>query len=396
VKVLHVVSYLSRSSGGIASVVVGLANAQKSLGHEVAICTTDRDYPPASCLSVEVLSRDLMKGVVLETFSVEHPAILFSHSMRLWLRANMDEYDLVHVHGLYRFPVTYAATLARKRSVPYVVTPHGSLDPYVYRQSSKSVFLKRLYEKFFDWPNLNDKGAIHYTSADEQQLSSFFDFSAPSFVVPNGLAWSEYEHLPARGGLRKRFAADDSPIVLFLGRINFKKGLDILIPAMVDVLEMIPSARLWLVGPEADDDYGQKVRGWVRDYGIQGNVDWIGSLYGRDVVQAYVDSDVFVLPSYTENFGMTVAEAMASGVPVVISNKVNIHAEVEASGSGIVTNCDSTEVGQALMALLQDPGRRAVMGRSGRSYVHKHWTWDSVSRSMISNYQKVIDSFVRS
>ena len=149
-------------------------------------------------------------------------------------------------------------------------------------------------------------------------------------MIPNGIDWERFRTLPPRGALRARWGLHDEPVVLFLGRIHFKKGLDLLIPAFDRCDAGCRMAQLVIAGPE-NDDYGQKVRGWVRERGLDASVHFVGLLSGPDVVQAYVDADVFALPSYTENFGMTVAESMACALPVVISDQVNIHAEVAAS-----------------------------------------------------------------
>ena len=108
------------------------------------------------------------------------------------------------------------------------------------------------------------------------------------------------------------------------------------------------------------------------------------------MIQSFVDSDLFVLPSYAENFGMAVVEALACGAPVVISDQVNIHGEVAAAGVGLVTRCDAGEVAEALCTLLADPARRIAMGAAGRALVQRKWTWDVVASQLMAEYEKVI------
>jgi glycosyltransferase involved in cell wall biosynthesis len=268
--------------------------------------------------------------------------------------------------------------------------PHGALDPYLYDKSSRSVWLKRLYERWFDLPNLHGAGAIHYTAEEERERVGFLKLRAPSFVVPNGLDWALYRSLPPRGELRARWGLGEAPLVLFLGRLHFKKGLDLLIPAFDEVRKKIADAQLVIAGPE-NDGYGLKVRGWVRERGLQHAVHFVGPLHGTDVVQAYVDADVFALPSYTENFGMTVAEAMACALPVVISDQVHIHAEVTQAGAGLVTRCESAEVAAALEALLRAPERRRAMGEVGRRLVQDRYTWPAIVDALIQEYEAVIE-----
>ena len=395
-RILHIISTLAPASGGPTQVIKDLANAQADAGHVVTVCTTDRGNPAREKLPREHFDQLYTVGVSLKAFPVQYAPLLYSSGMARWLERALSDFDIVHIHGLYRFPPTYAAWQARRQGVPYVIRPHGSIDPYLYGKSSAgSVRFKRLYERWFDLPNLHAAGAIHYTAEEERERASFLGLRAPSFVEPNGLDWARYRELPARSALRARWGLGEAPIVLFLGRLHFKKGLDLLIPAFAALRKRVPDAQLVIAGPD-NDGYGEKVRGWVRERGLEAAVHFVGSLHGADVVQAYVDADVFALPSYTENFGMTVAEAMACTLPVVISDQVNIHAEVSGAGAGLVTRCDADETATALVALLQDPDRRRGMGEAGRRLVQARYTWPAIVESLTREYQVVIDRHGRS
>jgi len=388
-RVLHVISTMAPSSGGTTTVVESLLAAQAHGGLEVTLCTTDRDNPPSKRLDATSVRDRLAPMIATHVFPAEMPSLLISRALRAWLRRNIGRFDLVHAHGLYRFPSTYAVRLARRCGVPSVICLHGSLDPFLYRQSSRSVRLKRLWERWFDLPNLHGASAIHYTTEDERERASFLKLRAPSFVVPNGLDWARFAALPARGAFRARLGIGDAPLVLFLSRLNFKKGLDLLVPAFARVRARYPDAVLALVGPD-NEGYGAKVRGWVAEQGLVDAVRFVDHLQGEAVLQAYVDADVFALPSYTENFGMVVAESLACGTPVVISDQVNIHGEVAAAGAGLVTRCDAGEVAEALCALLGDAPRRRAMGTAGRALVQRQWTWDVVARQLTAEYETVI------
>ena len=174
------------------------------------------------------------------------------------------------------------------------------------------------------------------------------------------------------------------------GRIHSVKGLDLLVPAFDMVRRNLPDARLVIAGPE-NDDYGRKVHRWVQERGLDAAVYFAGPLHGSDVIQAYVDADVFALPSYTENFGMTVAEAMACALPVVTSEYVNINAEVSGAGAGLVTHCDANDLASALEALLRDADRRHAMGDAGRRLVQERYTWPAIVEALTAEYRKVIN-----
>lgn len=388
-KILHVVQAVARNFGGPQTVLHSLVGAQVTAGHAVDVISTNVDAPDG-VLSITPNVFVELDRARWQHCSVEFRSLLFSRSFRNCIKRFISRYDIAHIHGLYRFPPTYAAWQARRRGVPYIIRPHGSLDPYLYDKSTAgSVFLKRLYERWFDLPNLHAAGAIHYTAEEERERAAFLNLRAPSFVVPNGLDWGHYRELRARGALRARWGLGVAPMVLFLGRLHFKKGLDLLIPAFDTLRQHMPDVQLVIAGPE-NDDYGQKVRGWVRERALDAMVHFVGPLHGADVVQAYVDADVFVLPSYTENFGMTVAEAMACALPVVISDQLNIHAEVAGAGAGLVTNCDAGEIAQALEVLLREDERRRAMGEAGRRLVQQRYTWPAIVDALTQEYERVI------
>ncbi len=388
-KILHVLETLSSRYGGPVSVLVALAEAQQQAGHQVTIATTNADHPRGT---YHAPGWDALGGGAVPVYyaPVHFASLRVSWALATYLRGNLSDFDLVHIHGLYRFPPTYAASLARRQGVPYIVMPHGALDPYLYdRSSTGRLRFKRLYERWFDLPNLRAAGAIHYTAGEERDRAAFLNLRAPSFVVPNGLDWAQYHTLPARGALRARWGLGEAPLVLFLGRLHFKKGLDLLIPAFDALRRRVPDVQLVIAGPE-NDNYGDQVRGWVRDHALDAAVHFVGPLHGTEVVQAYVDADVFALPSYTENFGMTVVEAMACELPVVISDQVNIHAEISGAGAGLVTRCDAGEVAQALEILLADADRRRAMGEAGRRLVQARFTWPAIVETLTAEYERVI------
>jgi glycosyltransferase involved in cell wall biosynthesis len=389
-KILHVAETLSSRFGGPVAVVVSLAEAQCRAGHQVTIVTTNADHPRGV---YRAAGWDALEGTDVRVFyaPVEFAPLRVSLRLAGYLKQHAREADLVHIHGLYRFPQTYAAHVARSQQVPYIITPHGALDSYIYRNSSAgSVTLKRLYERWFDLPNLHAAGAIHYTAEAERAGATFLRLRAPTFVLPNGVSWDRYSDLTARGGLRARLGLQEEPIVLFVGRLHPVKGLDLLIPAFGALRARVPNSHLVIAGPEVGQ-FGRQVREWVAECNLRDSVHFLGHLQGSDMMQAYVDADVLTLPSYTENFGMTAVEAMACRLPVVVSDQVKIHREISHAGAGLVTACDSGELAIALETLLRDRDRRVAMGAAGRCLIQQRYTWPGIVASMTEEYQNVID-----
>jgi len=389
-RILHVIQNMSPRHGGPTTVLKALTHAQALAGLDVTLCTTNEDYPVGQMdVPTDVPVKE--NGVTVWYHRVHFFPLVFSVTLAKWLKREIAGFDIVHIHGLYRFPSSYAAWCAWKERVPYLIRPHGSLDPFLYKQSRYSLPLKRIYERLFDIPNLNGAAAIHYTAQEEAERTAFLDLRAPAVVVPNGLDWSEYEGLPERGRFRRRIDLDRrTPLVLFLGRLNFKKGLDLLVPAFAQVAKNLPEARLAIVGPD-NEGYGAKVRQWCREQGVADKVVFVDHLGPEEVKQAYVDADVFVLPSYTENFGMTVVEAMACGCPVVISDQVNIWREIQEEGAGLVVGLNPAQIANAICRVLADKEASGEMGKRGRMAAERRYAWPRIVEQLTQVYRKVIE-----
>lgn len=395
---MHVASIVAPRYGGSGISSQSIARYQAKAGHSVALLTTNVDYPKGS-LPVPSERAVLDDGLVKRHFSVQFRPLLISLPLRTWLKQHIRSFDIVHIHGLYRFPVSYAAWQARQAGIPYIIGLHGALDPFLYRQSRFGAFavpLKRIYERLFDFPNLNHAAAIHYTTEEEAKRAAFLRLHAKPVIVPNGIDWESYENLPARGSFRGQLGIDEqTPLVLFLGRINFVKGLDLLVPAFSEIAQQEPRARFAIVGPD-NDGYGTKVKRWCREKGIEGKVFFMGHLYPEDVKKAYVDASVFVLPSYTENFGMTVVEAMACGCPVIISDQVKICREVLEDGAGLVVGLDSHRIADAVCRLLSNKQEAEAMGARGRQAAKIRYAWQCIADQMTKVYLDIIrDSTAR-
>lgn len=390
-KIVHVIHNLSPKFGGPTTVLKALAKEQANVGHNVTILTTNLDYPKG----ILTLQRNgTVNGslVKIEYHPSEISTGFFSTGIAKRLNDSVHKADILHIWCLYRFPQAYACFIARKNRCPYIVRPCGALEPFLYRQSAISMPLKRIYEKLIEWPNIRKAAAINCVTKQEAINLPDFISRENVFVIGNGLGWGEDFILPEYGRFRKRFGVNNDPMVLFLGRINFKKGLDLLIPAFSNVAKKHPTAKLAIVGPD-NDGYGRKVRNWCREAGILGKVIFVEYLSPEEVRQAYVDADVFVLPSYTENFGMTVVEAMACGCPVIVSNQVNICREVQEGGAGLVVDLNHIKIEEAICLVLSNKDLAKQMGRDGKQNVKKHYSWPSIVEQMTKVYKDSINEY---
>ena len=178
-------------------------------------------------------------------------------------------------------------------------------------------------------------------------------------------------------------------IILFLGRINWIKGLDILVKAYSRLAKERSDVHLLIVGSD-EERYGEKVKSWLKNESISARVTFTGMLTSREKLEAFTGSDVFALPSYSENFGMAAVEAMACNVPVIISNKVGIYKEVESTKAGLIIATNPNELYDALVKLLDNKRESLEMGKRGRKLVEEHFAIEKVADRMIKTFEEII------
>jgi glycosyltransferase involved in cell wall biosynthesis len=396
-KILHVIPTLGPLAGGANVSCFELCRALAELGEDVTIFATDVDVPRDIPSGV----KDLVKGGVrLRFFPIFGPrAYPVSIPLVRALLETIPRCDVVHIHSMYRFHLPATAFLCHWFNVPYVVKPHGSVDPYMY---SHKRFRKRIHEWLFDGPAYRAAAAIQFTAGDEMRLAystGFFERNEKSgVVIPNGVVIPEGLQ-PGKNGtyvneIERRRLLDQFPalvgrkIILFLGRINFKKGFELLVPAFTEVLKKHPDSMLVIAGPD-NEGYGQKVRKWLSDEGVSDKSIFTGMLSGSTKAAMYAIADVFVLPSYSENFGVAIAEAMLAGCPVIISNRVNIWQEIADADAGLVINCDAGELTNAITSVLEQPPLSETLRRNGRSLVLQKFTWGKIAPQMLQLYKSL-------
>lgn len=369
-----------------------MARAIASLGHSVSIYTTNQDGP--SELNVLTDQPVFKDGIEIRYFPIQHPRFWgFSIPLIRALREAIRGYDIVHIHSMYLFHDIVAAHYCRKFNVPYLIRPHGTLDPFIYKRHR---LRKSIMELLFERKNIQYATAIHFTTEEEKKLAAPSISKTSGVVVPLGIDLYEYKNLPEQGLFRSRYPeVDGKKIVLFFGRMNFKKGLNILVRAFGQMVKKRENVQLVLAGPD-NEGYGEKVRDWLHREGILDHATFTGMLTGEDKLSVLQDADVFALPSYSENFGISVVEAMACGVPVIISDKVNIWREVVAGGAGRVAPCDVDRFAEIILDLLDNPEMAKQMGDKGKALVKKRFQWSDVALVLENVYRSMISGQISS
>lgn len=380
-RVLHVIASLAPESGGTAKACFEMARAVARRGHRVSIFTTDDGYPTGR--QSERWERD---GVDIRLFKRQSP-YFFGTSWPLAdaLEAEIGGYDAVHLHSFYLFHDWATAQACRRNGVPYVLQPHGSLDPYQFRQHRLRKFvIERLFQ------NAVTRGAryLHYTAEEEMRLSTPYALGVPGVVIPLGLDLSDYQPIALRGTFRRRHPEIGArPIVLFLGRLHAKKGLDVLARAFAESLRRGLDAHLVIAGP--DDGMKASVQRILESEGVASHATFTGMVEGAEKLALLADADVFALPSWSENFGIAVVEALATGVPVLVSNHVNIWREIIASGCGLVTPIDEAQVSEAIVRMLGDRKTLDAMRARGKALVAERFAWPRVAEALEALYAEI-------
>jgi glycosyltransferase involved in cell wall biosynthesis len=384
---VHVIASIAARTGGPAKAVVDMARAVAARGHEVEIHTTDRAMDTAEAEAWRDPAK--ARGVSIHIHRQGFPATFaVSWPLARALDQAIPKADVVHIHSLYLFHVWYAARVARASRVPYLLRPHGSLDPFLWKRHRAR---KALVEFAFQNRVIDGAAALHWTAEEEMRLAAPYTRGAKGVVVPNGIDISEFADLPPRGEfVAKHPQLAGTKPVLFLSRLNFKKGLDVLIPAFRKARDADPALRLLIAGP--DDGYAATARELVARHGLDSDTLWIGMLAGRDKLAAFVDCALFALPSWSENFGIAIVEAMACGAPVAISDRVNIWREIESAGAGLVSPPDVDALAAHILLLANDPGRAKRMGEAGRKLVAERYDWAKIAERLESVYREVADA----
>ena len=229
---------------------------------------------------------------------------------------------------------------------------------------------------------------LHATSVEEARLLADVAPAVPRSVVPNGIDCAAYASLPPASEFRQRFLGSArGPVVMFLGRLSHKKGIDTLVRAFARVRRDVPDAQLAIAGPD-DEGLTPSFRALAAQEGVGGAVTFTGMLRGRDKLAALAAADVWALPSHSENFGIAVAEALAAGRAVVVSPRVNIAPEVASAGAGVVAELDAAAFAEAIGGLLRDGARRAELGRAAREFARRY-DWPAVAPQLAEMYERV-------
>lgn len=372
--------------GGPIRVVHEMNKWLVKLGADVTVYTTNVDGP--GTLNVPLGKEVLIDGVRVFYFPLSFPRAWFdSAEMNKALKENIKNFDLVHITSTFLAASYFGSKYAREVGVPYIISPRGNFMKDTFH---KKYLKKKIYTELIERKALRGAAAIHFTAEAEKE--EYLTEGLPlnhAIISPNGLDENSLGKIPPRGAFRRKFGFGKEHLVLFLGRISWKKGFDTLIPAMAEVVEEIPDTLLVVAGGD-DEGYQKVVKKLVEEHGIQNKVRFLGILLGEDKNSALQDSDVFVLPSYSENFGNAVVEAMYIGLPVLVTPGVAISSEIADAGAGMVVPKETVRFAESLKLLLLNREIRQKLAENGKKLVKTRFFWPEIAKNLLREYGDLV------
>jgi glycosyltransferase involved in cell wall biosynthesis len=391
-KALHVIPAVAETYGGPSYAVLAMGAALEARGIATLVATTDANG--AERLVVPCGRPVPYQGTRVVFFPRQwSEAFKYSGALARWLASRVGEFDVVHVHGVFSHACLAAGRACRRTGIPYVVRPLGSLDPW---SLSQKPLRKRLLWHAAGARLLQGAAAVHYTTAAEQRLAESTMRLTRGVVIPLGVGDDVLaaETSVSLGTFRRRYPElERAPYVLSLSRLHPKKGLEALVQAFGAVTShrALDGWRLVIAG-DGDASYVAQLRRVVERVASPGRVLLTGWLTGTARLAAYRDAALFALPSWQENFSLSVAEALACGLPAVISERVNLADEIVEAGAGWVVPLAPDALEIALRRAMEDGEARAERGRSAWVLARRRFTWPAVAAELESLYRTLLGS----
>ena len=388
-KILQVTNFFKPSweSGGPARVAYEISKKLVEKGHEVTVYTTDGfkyrlDVEKNKPVDVDGIKTYYFRN--LSSYLTRKMLLPIPYYLPMVARKEIGDFDIIHIHE-HRTPLAVITHhYAKKYGVPYILQPRGSVPTL---SKSKQ---KKLFDTLFGRSIVKDASKIIASSKIEsdQYWGVFPELNNEKVVrIPNGIDLGTYQNLPQKGEFRKKYSINaDEKIILFLSRIHERKGADILVEAFSKLKSEFENVKLVIAGP--DEGYLDKLKLIVSKLDIEGEVIFPGPLYEKDKLEAYVDADVFVLPSKDryESFGNVVLEALACGTPVVVTNVCGVSEWID-DDVGYVVECNRTQLYNALYKMLTDDGKEH-MSEYAKKFA-REFSWNDIIEKYEREYQSL-------
>lgn len=385
-KVLLVVPYLAPVYGGPAKSVRELAEGISQAGINVDVITTNANGLSKLEVPLNVWVQE--KHYRIRYFSCWHQDdFIISFPLARWLLQHGQQYDIINTHTIFSTVILPVLWICQWRRIPYVVHPHGMLETWALAYKA---WKKRPYYWLFERPGLQQASLVRVLSATEANNVKFLKLKTqpPLLIVPNAIHHHEFEQLPSPTLFHQQFPqTQGKTLILFLGRIDPKKGLDLLAPAFAQAQARFPQTHLIVAGPDTIG-FLPKARSFFAQAGCLEAVTFTGMLTGPLKLAALAAASIYVAPTYSEGFSMSVLEGMASGLPCVITTGCNFP-EAAAAEAAHVVAIDAEAIAAALITCLENPAAAEKMGDRARQFIFENHTWKQAATRLIKAFETI-------
>lgn len=381
-KIIHVISELHPRLGGPPVIAASLAAAQARLGHDVHLLTHLPD------------DFSIVRGLSPHTEDVKFvPIESNGKSERIWgsetrrvMQQVIGQADIVHIHNVWEPMLAAAASVARRHRVPYVVLTNGMLDPWSLAQSAMK---KKIAMMLYARRMLDKASALQVGNQAEIQGIAPLKLKSPMFELANGVWPQAVSNSFVAGSFRRELNLGDRPFILFLSRLHFKKGLDILLDAFDQITSKgrHPALHLVIAGP--DDGYLQTARERIARSPARERIHLTGPIYHSEKFAALKDATCYCLPSRQEGFPVAVLEALGVGVPCVISTECHVD-EAGQRDAAIITSLDPIDVANALDRVIGDESLRGRLSTNAQALVREKYIWPVIAQKCVEEYERII------
>jgi len=385
-KVLIVIPAIGEVYGGPSRIALDLAYAFTRQNIEIFLVTTNANGQNKLDVTLNVWIKQ--NGYQIQYFPYfSFRDYKFSFSLHQWLFENVKEFDLVNIISNFSIPNLSAYWACQKYNVPYVINPQGMLEPWALQYKG---IKKKIYYQLLEKPSISKACALQMLSRSESEKIKSLDLKVPLFIAPNGINLEDCNFDVDSSIFLDRFPnTKNRQLILFLGRIDPKKGLDLLAPAFAKVYQKFPNTHLVIAGPD-NVGYLPTVKNYFEELGCLDGVTFTGMLTGEMKYSALSAASIYVAPSYSEGFSMSILEGMASGLPCIFTTGCNFP-EAQETNTAYVVDIDSESIEKALLKCLENPTEAKQMGHRAQKFILENYTWDEIAKKLIKVYQKIID-----
>ena len=378
-KILNICGY-SWDIGGPPKIIYDHAVEQMKLGAEVTILTPISEgqklYAIPEGANVVTCKRHWFSKFWAE----------FSPELLAWIKVHGNEYDIIHIHGVWHFSgvAPYLAGIKTAKCI----TTHGLLDKWTI---SKGYWKKYIFGLLFQKRILKNTALIQINNLDEKSdLKRFLGFDHPNVkIIPNGMNLQDFAVLPEKNTFRNQFQIPkDKQMILFMSRINLKKGLDLLLPAFRQLLTKRNDCLLILAGP--DDGYLSDTQSFIKKNNLEDKIKLVGMLTGKDKFAALSDADIFVLPSHSEGFSIATLEALISGTPSLLSDRVGFGDAIRENNAAHLVELTENSIMEGLNKMLDDKEYCQQLSKNGKSLVKNKYDIQLVAKQLYNEFELIV------